>query len=250
MDGVGRQWSSPPRALRNGHGREALIRTLSGRMLRSGIVPGIGMRTHGTLIKWNDERGFGFIAPAQGGDELFVHISEFNRRGVRPALNELVSFEIRTKSDGKREAVRVMRAGEGRRPASARRRDSDAPARSGIGIAALAIAAIVAIGGYVYSRSTPPRPDGIESARPAASASTAASLRESVAAPAPDSASSSRPAPVRSSTQSSPGFVCDGRQHCSQMSSCAEAEYFLRHCPDTKMDGDGDGEPCERQCPR
>lgn len=199
-------------------------------MLRSGIGPGIGMRTHGTLIKWNDERGFGFIAPAQGGDELFVHISEFNRRGVRPALNELVSFEIRTKSDGKREAVRVMRAGEGRRTPSARRRDSDAPARSAIGIAALAVAAIVAVGGYVYSRSTPPHPDGIESIRPAASASPAAS--------------------VRSSTQSSPGFVCDGRQHCSQMSSCAEAEYFLRHCPDTKMDGDSDGEPCEQQCPR
>lgn len=199
-------------------------------MLRSGIGPGIGMRTHGTLIKWNDERGFGFIAPAQGGDELFVHISEFNRRGVRPALNELVSFEIRTKSDGKREAVRVMRAGEGRRTPSARRRDSDAPARSAIGIAALAVAAIVAVGGYVYSRSTPPHPDGIESIRPAASASPAAS--------------------VRSSTQSSPWFVCDGRQHCSQMSSCAEAEYFLRHCPDTKMDGDSDGEPCEQQCPR
>ncbi|ALN61039.1 Cold shock protein [Lysobacter antibioticus] len=208
------------------------------------------MRTHGTLIKWNDERGFGFIAPAQGGDELFVHISAFNRRGVRPALNELVSFEIHTKSDGTRQAVRVMRAGEGSRAASARRRDSNAPARSGIGIAALAIAAMVAVGGYVYSRSSPPRLDGTGFARPAASASSAAQARPSVAAPAPDSASSSGSASVRSSTQSSQGFVCDGRQHCSQMSSCAEAEYFLRHCPDTRMDGDSDGEPCEQQCPR
>ncbi|WP_119718942.1 excalibur calcium-binding domain-containing protein [Cognatilysobacter tabacisoli] len=40
-------------------------------------------------------------------------------------------------------------------------------------------------------------------------------------------------------------FRCDGRTHCSQMRSRAEAEYFVRHCPDTKMDGDGDGEPCE-----
>ncbi|WP_301003560.1 excalibur calcium-binding domain-containing protein [Arsukibacterium sp.] len=31
------------------------------------------------------------------------------------------------------------------------------------------------------------------------------------------------------------------------MNSRAEAEYFLRNCPDTKMDGDGDGIPCERQ---
>lgn len=40
-------------------------------------------------------------------------------------------------------------------------------------------------------------------------------------------------------------FSCDGRQHCSQMSSRAEAVYFINHCPNTKMDGDNDGIPCE-----
>lgn len=40
---------------------------------------------------------------------------------------------------------------------------------------------------------------------------------------------------------------CDGRQHCSQMTSCAEAKAFLRSCPNMKMDGDGDGIPCEDQ---
>jgi hypothetical protein len=42
-------------------------------------------------------------------------------------------------------------------------------------------------------------------------------------------------------------FRCDGRTHCSQMTSCAEATYFLRNCPNTKMDGNNDGVPCERQ---
>jgi Excalibur calcium-binding domain len=42
-------------------------------------------------------------------------------------------------------------------------------------------------------------------------------------------------------------FSCDGRQYCSQMTSCAEATYFLRHCPSTKMDGNHDGVPCEQQ---
>lgn len=42
-------------------------------------------------------------------------------------------------------------------------------------------------------------------------------------------------------------FTCDGRTHCSQMRSCAEAKYFLAHCPGVKMDGDGNGIPCERQ---
>ena len=40
-------------------------------------------------------------------------------------------------------------------------------------------------------------------------------------------------------------FKCDGRQYCSQMTSRAEAEYFVRNCPNTKMDGDHDGIPCE-----
>ena len=42
-------------------------------------------------------------------------------------------------------------------------------------------------------------------------------------------------------------FHCDGRVYCSQMTSCDEAMYFLEHCPGVKMDGEGDGVPCERQ---
>ena len=42
-------------------------------------------------------------------------------------------------------------------------------------------------------------------------------------------------------------YQCDGRQHCSQMKSCEEAKYFIKNCPNTKMDGDNDGIPCERQ---
>jgi hypothetical protein len=42
-------------------------------------------------------------------------------------------------------------------------------------------------------------------------------------------------------------FKCDGRIYCSQMTSCAEATYFLKNCPGTKMDGNNDGIPCEKQ---
>ena len=42
-------------------------------------------------------------------------------------------------------------------------------------------------------------------------------------------------------------FKCDGRTYCSQMTSCAEATYFLQNCPGTKMDGNNDGVPCEKQ---
>lgn len=40
-------------------------------------------------------------------------------------------------------------------------------------------------------------------------------------------------------------YACDGRQYCNQMRSRAEAEFFVRNCPNTKMDGDNDGVPCE-----
>jgi hypothetical protein len=56
--------------------------------------------------------------------------------------------------------------------------------------------------------------------------------------------------PVQSvRTQADPNsrFKCDGRVYCSQMTSCEEAKFFLQNCPGTKMDGDGDGIPCEKQ---
>lgn len=56
--------------------------------------------------------------------------------------------------------------------------------------------------------------------------------------------------PVSATTAREPlttSFKCDGRTHCSQMTSCAESRYFLAHCPGVKMDGDGNGIPCERQ---
>jgi hypothetical protein len=56
--------------------------------------------------------------------------------------------------------------------------------------------------------------------------------------------------PTRASVPGSPAtsaFTCDGRTYCSQMSSCAEAKYFLANCPGAKMDGDRNGIPCEKQ---
>jgi len=68
---------------------------------------------------------------------------------------------------------------------------------------------------------------------------------------APGQAPTSQSAPVdlpqRVSAAPASTFRCDGRTHCSQMSSCSEARYFLANCPGVKMDGDRDGIPCEDQ---
>jgi len=42
-------------------------------------------------------------------------------------------------------------------------------------------------------------------------------------------------------------YECDGRVYCSQMTSCEEATFFIENCPGTKMDGNNDGVPCEKQ---
>ncbi|MFN6338575.1 MAG: excalibur calcium-binding domain-containing protein [Cyanobacteriota bacterium] len=66
------------------------------------------------------------------------------------------------------------------------------------------------------------------------------SFRTAVAVSAPNKVAPAAP-------KISSGFSCDGRRYCSQMKSCAEAHYFLANCPGTKMDGDGNGIPCEKQ---
>lgn len=43
------------------------------------------------------------------------------------------------------------------------------------------------------------------------------------------------------------GYRCAGKVYCSEMTSCDEAKFYQRNCPGTKMDGDGDGIPCESQ---
>lgn len=41
---------------------------------------------------------------------------------------------------------------------------------------------------------------------------------------------------------------CEGKRTCSQMSNCAEARFYLTQCGVARLDGDGDGVPCEKLC--
>lgn len=47
-------------------------------------------------VKWfNATKGFGFIAPDEGGQDVFVHISAVERAGLRSLVEgQKVSFEI------------------------------------------------------------------------------------------------------------------------------------------------------------
>ena len=43
-------------------------------------------------------------------------------------------------------------------------------------------------------------------------------------------------------------FTCGSKGTCGQMESCEEARYYLTNCGLSRLDGDGDGTPCESLC--
>ena len=54
-------------------------------------------------VKWfNDAKGFGFITPEGGGEDLFAHFSEIQASGFKTLKeNQRVEFEIKTGPKGK-----------------------------------------------------------------------------------------------------------------------------------------------------
>ncbi|HEY0337698.1 MAG TPA: cold-shock protein [Burkholderiales bacterium] len=61
-------------------------------------------------VKWfNDAKGFGFITPDGGGDDLFAHFSAINMPGFKTlAEGQKVSFEITAGNQGKKQASNIQ----------------------------------------------------------------------------------------------------------------------------------------------
>lgn len=60
------------------------------------------MHFEGTLTRWDDDRGFGYIESTQGGEPIFVHVSAWPHQAGRPRLHQRVTFEIEVGAKGKR----------------------------------------------------------------------------------------------------------------------------------------------------
>lgn len=65
------------------------------------------MRYQGRVIKWYDDKGFGFVRATTDSKDVFLHISEIQRLNRRPDINELVTYEVTKDEKGRFRAVNV-----------------------------------------------------------------------------------------------------------------------------------------------
>ena len=107
------------------------------------------MRFNGTVTTWNDARGFGFIAPTQGDQEVFFHVTACNGREARPEVGQAVSFEVELNSDGKKRA-RLVEPWRGPRPAAARRRGGAAQWGTATDFAILAFLVLYLVASFLW----------------------------------------------------------------------------------------------------
>ncbi|HTK71113.1 MAG TPA: cold-shock protein [Croceibacterium sp.] len=65
----------------------------------------------GTVKFFNTEKGYGFIAPEDGGKDSFVHISAVQAAGMQTLeKDQRVSYEVETGRNGKEAAVNLAQA--------------------------------------------------------------------------------------------------------------------------------------------
>jgi CspA family cold shock protein len=65
----------------------------------------------GTVKFFNTDKGYGFIAPEDGGKDSFVHISAVQAAGMQTLeRDQRVSYEVQTGANGKESAVNLSPA--------------------------------------------------------------------------------------------------------------------------------------------
>ena len=117
------------------------------------------MNTKGTIVEWNDDRGFGFIEPYGGGARVFCHIKAFSVRVRRPQAGDAVTYRATKDTKGRLQASDVRPLGleraaynanggrsrkQARKPSSDASRKSNAASYLFIAVFAASLAVLVA----------------------------------------------------------------------------------------------------------
>jgi CspA family cold shock protein len=67
------------------------------------------LMTVGTVKFFNNDKGYGFITPDDGGQDAFVHISAVQSAGLQTLnQNQRVSFELETGRNGRTSAINLQ----------------------------------------------------------------------------------------------------------------------------------------------
>jgi len=185
------------------------------------------MRQQGKIIKWFDDKGFGFITQDGSNEQVFVHISGFEKGQQRPNVGEVVSYEVANDVKKELQAYKVKYVN---RPATQSRYSEKAyKPKNGVNLFKwISIVALLLISPYLYKKVSFPKWQETYEQQELVESQTA--QRTQVV-------------PI-SNNQS---FQCTGKTRCTEMSSCEEAKFYLNNCPGTIADGDSDGIPCEDQ---
>lgn len=69
------------------------------------------MQRTGTIVSWKPEKGFGFIAPEDGGKEIFVHIKALGSNARPPVPGTKVTYVESSDNQGRLRAERVELVG-------------------------------------------------------------------------------------------------------------------------------------------
>ena len=200
----------------------------------------------GRLVRWDDDRGFGFIRSGfirsdNGQNDIFIHISAFPKNiSHRPLVGDTIFYELGTDSNGRIRAVNARIAGVSiasspRQNINNTRRNRNHENRNPlltfvIAILILSFFVIIFVNKYQSVISNTGRSNFVNESINQTPVITTNSPTPLFAEP----------------TQTQ--YSCSGKVYCDQMSSCEEALFYQTHCSGTKMDGDGDGRPCEDWC--
>ena len=116
------------------------------------------MRHAGRITNWNDDKGYGFVTPHDGGARAFVHIKAFQVSGRRPVEGDLISYDTAPDARGRLNATSVRFAGQrvptpaaaakGKRPAHQRTPPRRIP-RLALGTSFLLAAVVLMVAGLV-----------------------------------------------------------------------------------------------------
>ena len=190
----------------------------------------------GLLKSWKTDKGFGFIKSDTLEHDTFIHISALKHMSRKPKVGDTIYFEVATQPDGKTKAIncRIEGVAELKAPYQKHNQQPYRMAKSIFVSSFLgkvaSIALIAALCFYAFNKYN------------THSSNQTPVITNDLATNA-DLATFDEQYPKVVIPKSTQNFTCDGRQHCSQMTSKDEAIFFINNCPNTKMDGDG--KPCE-----